>query len=124
RARPEALDEEYARQVRIAQANGRAPAGQFAQTAATADAAALRQWVAQASQAGVTDFDGWKDIQIGRADEFADAGEILAPVALNASVCRHDGTIVTQGVSLYGTLRTVSPESGAAITCVLHNKVK
>ena len=123
RARPEALDEEYARQVRIAQANGRAPAGQFAQTAATADAAALRRWIAQASQAGVTDFDGWKDIQIGRAGEFADAGEILAPIALNANVRRRDGSIVTQRVSLYGTLRTVSPDSGAAIACVLHKKV-
>ena len=123
-ARPEALDEEYARQIRIAQANGRAPAGQFAQTAATADAAALRRWIVQASQAGVTDFDGWKDIQIGRAGEFADAGEILAPIALNANVRRRDGSIVTQRVSLYGTLRTVSPESGAAITCVLHKKVK
>lgn len=123
-ARPEALDEEYARQIRIAQANGRAPAGQFAQTAATADAAALRRWIVQASQAGVTDFDGWKDIQIGRAGEFADAGEILAPIALNANVRRRDGSIVTQRVSLYATLRTVSPESGAAITCVLHKKVK
>ncbi len=122
--KPEALGEEYARQVRIAQANGRAPAGQFAQFAATADAVALRQWIAQASQAGVSDFDGWKDIRIGRADEFADAGQILAPVALSANVRRHDATIVTQRVSLYGTLRTVSPESGAAITCVLHNKVK
>jgi len=123
-AKPEALDEEYARQVRIAQANGRAPAGQFAEIAATADAAALRRWIAQASQAGVTNFDGWKDIRIGRADEFAGAGEILAPIALNANVRRRDATTVTQRVSLYGTLRTVSPESGAAINCVLHKKVK
>ena len=123
RANLDVLDDEYARQVRIAQANGHAPAGQFAQAAATADAAALRQWIAQASQAGVTDFDEWKDVRIGHADEFADAGEILAPIALNANLRRHDGTIVTQRVSLYGTLRTVSPESGAAITCVLHRKV-
>jgi exodeoxyribonuclease V gamma subunit len=123
-AKPEALDEEYARQVRIAQANGRAPAGQFAEIAATADAAALRRWIAQASQAGVTNFDGWKDIRIGRADEFAGAGEILAPIALNANVRRRDATTVTQRVNLYGTLRTVSPESGAAINCVLHKKVK
>src|SRR5208282_2860513 len=118
------LDDEYAREVGIAQSNGHAPAGLFAQIAATADAAALRQWIAQASQAGVSDFDGWKDVRIGRADEFADAGEILAPLALNTDVRRRDGTIVTQRVSLYGTLRTVSPESGAAITCVLHKKVK
>jgi hypothetical protein len=72
----------------------------------------------------VTDFDGWKDIQIGRAGEFADAGEILAPIALNASVRRRDGSIATERVSLYGTLRTVSPQSGAAIACVLHDKVK
>ena len=29
-------------------------------------------------------FRQWKDIRIGRADEFADTGEILAPIALNA----------------------------------------
>ena len=121
----EVLDEEYARQVRIAQANGHAPAGTVcARPLQTADAAALRQWIAQASQAGVTDFGGWKDIRIGRADEFADAGEILAPIALNANVRRHDGTTVTQRVSLYGTIRGVSPEAGAAINCVLHKNVK
>jgi len=31
---------------------------------------------------------------------------------------------VTQRVSLYGTLRTVSPESGTALACVLHRKVQ
>ena len=123
-AKFEALDEEYARQVRIAQANGHAPAGQFAQAAATADAAALRQWIAQASQAGVTDFDGWKDIQIGRADEFAHVGEMFAPIALNANVRRRDGTILTQRVGLYGTIRGASPEAGAAINCVLHKNIK
>jgi exodeoxyribonuclease V gamma subunit len=123
-AKPEALDEEYARQVRIAQANGHAPAGQFAEIAAKADAAAVHRWIAQASQAGVTDFGGWKDIQIGRADEFADAAEILAPIALNANVRHRDAAIVTQRASLYGTIRGASPEAGAAITCVLHKNVK
>jgi len=124
RANPGVLDDEYAREVRIAQANGHAPAGQFAGIAATADVAALRQWIAQASQAGVTDAGGWKDIRIGRADEFAETGEILAPVALNAELRRHDGSIVTQRVSLYGTIRGASPELGAAINCVLHQNVK
>ena len=70
------IDEEYAREVRIAQARGHASAGQFAEAAKAADDSALRQWIAQASEAGVNDFDGWKDIRIGRADEFADAAEI------------------------------------------------
>ena len=124
RANPDLLDGEYARQLRISQALGRAPAGQFAEIAARADDAALRQWIAQASKAGVTDFDGWRDIQIGRAGEFADAGEVLPPIALDASVRRRDGTVATERVTLYGTLRTVSPESGAAIACVLRDKVK
>lgn len=120
----EAIGEEYAREVRIAQTYGNAPAGQFAQAAAKTDASALCKWIAQASQAGVNDFDGWKDIRIGRADEFADAAEILAPIILNADVRRHDGTTVTQRVSLYGTIRGVSPEAGAAINCVLHKTIK
>ena len=121
---PAALDEEYARELRIAQARGRAPAGQFAQAAANADASALKHWSAQASQAGVTDFDKWKDTRIGRADEFADAGEILPPIALNATVKRHDGKTFAQRVNLYGTIRGASAEAGAAINCVLHKKVK
>ena len=121
---PEGLAEEYAREVRIAQASGHAPAGQFAQAAATSDASALRHWLAQASQAGVNDLDGWKDIRIGRADEFANAGEILAPIALNAEVRRHDGTTATQRVSLYGTIRGASPGAGAAVNCVLHQNIK
>jgi exodeoxyribonuclease V gamma subunit len=120
----DALDEEYAREVRIAQATGHAPAGQFAQAAATADIAALHQWIKQAAEAGATDFERWKDIRIGRADEFADAGEIRAPIALNARVKRHDGTTVTQRVSLYGTIRGAAPAAGAAINCVLHKNVK
>ena len=51
------IDEEYAREVRIAQARGYASAGQFAEAAKAADDSALRQWIAQASEAGVNDFD-------------------------------------------------------------------
>jgi len=120
----EALDDEYAHEFRIAQANGHAPAGQFARAAATADVTALSEWISQVSRAGVSGFEEWKDIRIGRADEFADAGKILAPIALNANVRRHDGTTVTQRVSLYGTMRGASPEAGAAINCVLHKTIK
>lgn len=120
----EALDEEYAQEVRVAQAHGRAPAGQFARAAAAADAAALRRWLAHASEAGVTDHDEWKDIRIGRADEFANAGEILPSIALTANVRRHDGSTVTQRVNLYGTIRGASPERGVAVNCVLHKTIK
>ena len=118
----DALDEEYARELRIAQARGHAAAGQFAQAAANADASALKHWSTQASEAGVTDFGKWKDTRIGRADEFADAGEILPPIALNAIVKRHDGKTFTQRVNLHGTIRGASAEAGAAINCVLHKK--
>jgi exonuclease V gamma subunit len=120
----DALAKEYAREVRIAQAHGQASAGQFAQAAAEADLAALHRWIAQASEAGVGDFEKWKDIQIGRADEFADAGEILPPIALSANVRHHDGSIVTPRVSLYGTIRGASTAAGVAINCVTHKKIK
>jgi exodeoxyribonuclease V gamma subunit len=120
----DALDEQYARELRIAQTSGNAPAGHFAQAARDTDAAALCKWLAQASQAGVNDFTGWKDIRLGRADEFADAAEILAPIALTVEVRRLDGTTVTQRVSLYGTIHGVSPAAGAAINCVLHKTIK
>jgi exodeoxyribonuclease V gamma subunit len=120
----EAIGEEYAREVRIAQTYGNAPAGLFAEAAEESDTSALCKWIAQAVQAGVSDFDGWNDIRIGRADEFADASEILSPIILNAEVRRHDGTTVTQRVSLYGTIRGVSPEAGVAINCVVHKTLK
>src|SRR5208282_6357607 len=34
------------------------------------------------------------------------------------------GTTVTQGVSLYGTIRGASPGAGAAVNCVLHKNIK
>jgi exodeoxyribonuclease V gamma subunit len=118
------LADEYNREVRLAQAHGRASAGRFAEAAKAADHSALRQWLEKASQAGVSDFDQWKDIRIGRADEFADAAEILPPITLDVDVRRHDGTVVAQRVNLYGTLRGVSPEAGVAIHCVLRKSVR
>jgi exodeoxyribonuclease V gamma subunit len=118
------LNQEYAREVRIAQTHGNAPAGQFAQAAKDTDTAALCKWIAQASQAGVNDFVGWKDIRIGRADEFAETAEIFAPIILTAEVRRRDGTTVTQRVSLYGTIHGISPAAGSAISCVLHKSIK
>jgi hypothetical protein len=118
------LNQEYAREVHIEQTSGNAPAGQFAQAAEDADTATLCKWIAQASQAGVNDFAEWKDIRIGRADEFAEAAEILPSITLTAEVRRRDGTTVTQRVSLYGTIHGVSPAAGAAINCVLHKTIK
>ncbi len=122
--KPEGIDEEYAREVRVAQAMGHAPAGQFAQAAEDFDVETLHQWMAQASKAGVANFGEWKDIRIGHADEFANAAEIVAPIELSARVQRHDGTTETQRVSIYGTIRGASPEAGAAINCVLHKSIK
>ena len=122
--KPELIGENYAREVRIAQTYGDAPAGLFAEAAEESDTSALCKWIAQAVEADMSSFDGWNDIRIGRADEFADASEILSPIVLNAEVHRHDGTTVIQRVSLYGTIRGVSPMAGAAINCVLHKSVK
>ncbi|MGA6973564.1 MAG: exodeoxyribonuclease V subunit gamma [Candidatus Binatus sp.] len=119
-----ALNGEYAREVRIEQTRGHAAAGQFAESAATADTTTLHEWLTQASEAGVTDFEGWKDIRIGRSDEFADAREVLPAIALSAQVRRHDGTIVTQRVNLHGTVHGTSPAAGAAINCALHKTIK
>ncbi|MFZ0677109.1 exodeoxyribonuclease V subunit gamma [Candidatus Binatus sp.] len=118
------IGKEYAREVRIAQAHGHASAGRFAEAAKASDDSALREWIAQASEAGVSDLDRWKDSRIGRADEFADVAEMLPPISLNAEIHRHDGTIMTRRVRLYGTIRGVSPEAGAAINCVLRKSIK
>jgi hypothetical protein len=120
----DSLDSEYAREVRIAQAHGRAAAGRFAEAAAAADDVILRRWISQAAKAGVNDFDRFRDIRIGRADEFADAGKILPAIVLSAQVRRYDGTTVAQRVSLYGTIRGISPDAGIAITCVLRKSTK
>ncbi|HLX04512.1 MAG TPA: exodeoxyribonuclease V subunit gamma, partial [Candidatus Binatus sp.] len=103
------IGEEYAREVRIAQAHGHASAGQFAEAAKASDYSTLRKWIAQASEAGVSDLERWSDIRIGRADEFAEVEEMLVPISLNAEIHRHDGTIMTRRVNLYGTIRGVSP---------------
>jgi exodeoxyribonuclease V gamma subunit len=120
----ELREKEYARELRLAQVHGRAPAGHFAEAAGTADIEALNKWLTLASQAGVTDFKGFGDIRIGRADEFADAGEILTPITLTANVRRHDRTTAKVRVTLHGTIRGTSPEKGVAINCVLHKTIK
>ncbi|MGH7925840.1 MAG: exodeoxyribonuclease V subunit gamma [Candidatus Binatus sp.] len=120
----ELLDEEYARAVRIAQCRGHASAGQFAQAASDADKCTLRKWIDEASAAGVSDLRGWRDIRIGRADEFADAGEILPPIGLDVDVRRHDGSTIKRRVGLYGTIRWISLQHAASLQCVLHKSAK
>ena len=124
RGNPELLDDEYQRAVRIAQCRGQASAGQFAQAASAADKSALRTWSDEASMAGVADLQGWRDIRFGRADEFADAGEILPPIALDVDVRRRDGSTIKRSVGLYGTIRWISPQHSAAVQCVLRKSAK
>ena len=118
------LDEEYAREVRIAQTHGNAPAGQFAQAAKDTDTAALRKWIAQASKAGVNDFADGKTFGSGAPTSSPTPPRFSLRSSLTAEVHRRDGTTVTRRVSLYGTIHGVSPAAGAAINCVLHKTIK
>ncbi len=117
----DAAADDYRRLFRIAQAQGRAPAGLFAQEAASADLARLAEWLDQARQAGAADLCAWDEIRIGRGDQFAHACRLLEEIVLEVS--GPDGARA-QIVKLHGALGLVSPAMDAGLRCVLRDDLR
>jgi len=114
---------DYRDRFRIAQAQGRAPAGLFAEEANSADLMALGEWLDQAREAGARDLADWQEIRIGRGDEFASADRLLDEIALEVAIPLADSTH-TRTVKIHGALGFVSPAMDASIRCVLRDEPK
>ena len=114
---------DYRDRFRIAQAQGRAPAGPFAEEANSADLAVLGEWLDQAREAGARDLADWQEIRIGRGDEFASADRLLDEIVLEVAIPRADSAH-TRTVKIHGALGFVSPAMDASIRCVLRDEPK
>ncbi len=114
---------DYRDRFRIAQAQGRAPAGLFAEEANSADSAVLGEWLDQAREAGARDLADWQEIRIGRGDEFASADRLLDEILLEVAIPRAEGPHA-RTVKIHGALGFVSPAMDASIRCVLRDEPK
>jgi exodeoxyribonuclease V gamma subunit len=115
---------EYTKALRIAQAQGRAPAGPFAEEAAKADRKRLRDWIDQTRAAGVNSLADWQDIRIGRADEFAPTDRLLDEIKLSVPIDQPGGATVVQIVKIYGTVKFMSPNLDSSFGSTLRKDPK
>ncbi len=113
--------QDYRALFRIAQAQGRAPAGLFAEQAQSADLASLGEWLDQAREAGARTLADWREIRIGRGDEFARADRVLDEIVLEVAIPRPAGAR-TRSVKVHGALGFVSPGLDASLRCVLRDE--
>jgi exodeoxyribonuclease V gamma subunit len=115
---------EYARAFRIAQAQGRAPVGTFAERAEKVDIQQLHGWFDQAREAGAGALADWQEIRLGRADEFERADRILPEIALSVNVRRSDGGLSSQTLKIHGSVGLVSPDFDTSLLCTLRKGPK
>ena len=117
----------YEAAFRLEQARGRAPFGQFADAQRQADIAVLEGWLQLAKEAGLSDLAKWKTVQIGPADEFAQAADLSLPVlrlamakqvADGAASSQSDALQAHRSVSLHARLSQLSPTLGCALQLV------
>jgi exodeoxyribonuclease V gamma subunit len=121
RGEPEHLASEYSRAFKIAQTHGQAPAGPFAEAAKNADLGTLEAWIKQAQLAGCDDLTQWREIQLGRAAEFAKGERIANELILQVQVPGEEKTL---RVKIYGSAGFLSPALDASIRPVLRDKAK
>jgi exodeoxyribonuclease V gamma subunit len=121
---PSAVEKKYKDAISIAQMNGQAPAGVFADSANVIQQQTLERWIKKATQAHVGDLAQWQDIRIGRADESFRADRLVNAIALDVNVARPGAAAFTQRVNLYGTVRRMSPNLDAAMQGVIRDGTK
>jgi exodeoxyribonuclease V gamma subunit len=117
RGDPAATRLEYAARFAIGQAEGRAPAGPFADGERDADRRFLANWIAAALKCG--DLKRWRDVRIGHAEEFERADQVLEPIVLEVEVPDASGGRVRRRVSLHGSAGYVARGVGGAFEASL-----
>ena len=118
------IDREYSSVFKIAQMKGNAPAGPFAEAEKTSGERCIRDWIANARDAGIADLDRWVSIQIGGGNEFARADRTIEPIALDVPIKKSDGSCRIVRLSLHGTTDRISPGLNAALQGVARKEAK
>ncbi len=131
RGDPDAVRKAYLDGFRLEQVKGQAPFGPFAQVRQQADLAMLQEWLRLTREADLGDLAKWQDLQIGPADEFAEAANRSLPaIHLNvprraadgSALRRSDGSPVSVAVSLHGRLSRLSATLGCALHLVARDR--
>jgi exodeoxyribonuclease V gamma subunit len=112
---PAAVEKKYKDALSVAQMNGLAPVGTFANAAGIVHRRLINGWIEKAAGAGVGDLAQWQDIRIGRADESFQADRLVDPIALDVEVKRQGAAPYAQRVNLYGRVQNVSPKLDAVM---------
>ncbi len=115
RGRLEKVKEEYNRVFRISQLRGETPVGPFEKVAKEADLRKFELCIRQAKNAGITSLDGWHQIQLGAAREFANVDCRMD--ALSFDVCPPGGR-VTRRVKLQGVVGPISDALDRSFRCI------
>jgi len=133
RAQPEAVKGAYFDAFGLAQIKGDAPFGPFAQAQQQADLAVLEQWLRLARQTDMRDLAEWQSVQIGPADESAEAAE-RSLTALRLTLARRphadrnsrqsDCPSTGASVRLYGRLLRLSPTLDRGLHLVARDQIK
>jgi exodeoxyribonuclease V gamma subunit len=119
---PRRLKECYEQASRISQLTCNAPVGPFARAAQDTDLDAIRNWMAQARDAGCGALDAWQELRLGRGDHLAKADRVLGE--LSFVLPARTGERSNRIVKLYGSLGFVSPYGTASIRAVLRDQAK
>jgi hypothetical protein len=125
RGKDSELDPVWARQFTLAQMQGRAPAGMFAEIAQRADCEELRLWRAQAAESGAGALEGWEEVRLGNADEFTSADRVLQPLVLErVPIKAADGEMVNRRVKIHGRVGRFASSLGVALHGISRKEVR
>ena len=112
---PAAVERKYKDALSVAQMDGLAPVGTFADAAGIVHRQLINGWIEKAARAGAGDLAQWQDIRIGRADESFQADRLVDAIALDVEVKRPGAAPYKQRVNLYGRVQNVSPKLDAVM---------
>ncbi len=118
------LAREYVKAFRISQLTGKAPTGPFAQAAYQIDLKSLESWVAQATAAGCGDLAHWREITMGRGDQFTDADRLVDELSITVPMPARGDATRLRVVKIHGSLGFLSAAGNAALRLVLRNDSK
>ena len=115
------LELEYDKALRLSQLAGEAPAGPFAQAAQRTDRETMAHWIEQARSAGCASLEQWREVRMGRGDEFAKADRVVPELEIPLRGEIAQGSRV---VRIQGSLGFISPAGNASLRLVLRDKPK
>lgn len=124
RGEDSAIESAWKRRFALAQMKGRAPAGVFEEIARRSDCEALRLWRTQAAESKAGAIEGYEEVRLGNADEFAPVERVLEPLVLEQVPIRSARGQRLSRVKIQGRLGRFASWFGAALHGISREKAK